>query len=119
MDLLIVFKELKNILKHYENNLDCKTDDESEYFLNTKHLMKNKNPLYFGSVKINKQTVSYHLMPVYVEPELLEGISDKLMKRMQGKSCFNFKTIDDELFEELRELTEKGFRYYRSEGFVE
>jgi hypothetical protein len=27
---------------------------------------------------------------VYLEPSLLDEISDALRKRMQGKSCFNF-----------------------------
>ncbi len=44
-------------------------------------------------------------MPVYVNPALLEAISPELRKRMQGKSCFNFKTIDMQLFEELAALT--------------
>lgn len=41
-------------------------------------------------------------------PELLNGISPELKKRMQGKSCFNFKKVEPELFKELAELTKKG-----------
>ena len=37
-----------------------------------------------------------------------------LRKRMQGKSCFNFAAVDEELFEELRRWTAKG-----TEGFPE
>ena len=57
-------------------------------------------------------------MPVYCEPKLLKDISLELKKRMQGKSCFNFKTIDKELLKELTELTKKSFEYYKSEGMV-
>lgn len=52
---------------------------------------------------------------MYTNPELLEGLSEDLKKRMQGKSCFNFKKeITDEQLEGIRELTEKSF-----ETFVE
>ena len=44
-------------------------------------------------------------MPVYIYPDLLAGLSDELKKRMQGKSCFNFKSSDQRLFSELAELT--------------
>ena len=34
------------------------------------------------------------LMPVYVNPSLLETMSSALRKRMQGKACFNFTVIE-------------------------
>jgi hypothetical protein len=47
-------------------------------------------------------------MPVYAYPEMVRGLSPGLRKRMQGKACFNFKTIDEELFAELGRLTAEG-----------
>ena len=41
--------------------------------------------------------VSVHPIPVYVHPELLEALSPTLRKRMQSKSCFNFKAHEPEL----------------------
>jgi predicted nucleotide-binding protein (sugar kinase/HSP70/actin superfamily) len=38
-------------------------------------------------------------------PELLKGMSPELKKHMQGKSCFNFKKVEPDLFKELKELT--------------
>ncbi len=64
-----------------------------------------KKDLFFGMVKIGKAYVSYHLIAIYVYPELLNGLSPELKKRMQGKSCFNFTSIDEELMEELEDLT--------------
>ena len=61
--------------------------------------------MYFGGVTVGKAYIGYHLMPVYGRPALLAGISPELRKRMQGKSCFNFKKPDPVLFEELAELT--------------
>ena len=47
-------------------------------------------------------------MPVYLFPRLRESMSEKLRARMQGKSCFNFKTADETLFQELERVTTKG-----------
>ena len=57
-------------------------------------------------------------MPVYVNPKLLGGISTELKKRMQGKSCFNFKTIDKQLMDELAGLTKKGFEFHKKEKML-
>jgi hypothetical protein len=57
-------------------------------------------------------------MPVYVCPDLLDGMSDGLKKRMQGKSCFNFTAPDAALFDELAQLTRAGFERYQREQFV-
>jgi len=113
-----VFTKLKGILSLYADGMDVVTDDDSEFFINTRFMMKNKKPLYFGSVKINKKYVSYHLMPVYAAPSLLEHISAGLRKRMQGKSCFNFKVADDDLFAELAELTKNGYESYKEAGYL-
>jgi hypothetical protein len=37
--------------------------------------------------------------------KLLDGMSEKLRARMQGKTCFNFRSADEKLFEELETLT--------------
>jgi hypothetical protein len=65
-------------------------------------------PMWFGAVQPMKNYVSYHLMPVYGSAELQGRISEALKKRMQGKSCFNFKTPDTALFAELGALTAAG-----------
>lgn len=113
-----VFEQLKEILVPYSKNLELKVDNETEYFLNTKFIMKNGKPMYFGSVKINKNYVSFHLMPVYVFPELLNDIPPELKKRMQGKSCFNFKETELMLFKELTELVDKGYALYLENGYL-
>lgn len=102
----------------YARKLDCKIDRDDELYVGTKHIMENKKPLWFGGVQIKKRYVSYHLMPVYVNPQLLEGMSPALKKHMHGKSCFNFRTIDASLFKELSKLTDAGFIDYRKKGYV-
>jgi hypothetical protein len=117
-DFSTVFTALVQVMRPFGEKLVCIRDDDAEYYVNTSHIMKNKKPLFFGAVQIRKNYVSYHLMPVYVFPDLLKGLSPELRKRMQGKSCFNFTSLDPALFSELSKLTAAGFERYNVAGFV-
>jgi hypothetical protein len=117
-DLDTVFSELRAIMAPYASKLDAKTDNASELYVDTKHIQKNKKPLFFGAVQVKKAYVSFHLMPIYVRPELLEQISPELKARMQGKSCFNFASSDKLLFKELAALTKAAYASYKDQGFV-
>jgi hypothetical protein len=114
-----VFTELRKILLPYAKRMEVSQDSETVYMLNTHHVMPNKQPLYFGGVRRGRAYVSFHLMPVYAAPELLKGLSGELRKRMQGKSCFNFKTVDKGLFRELKGLTKAGAARFSDEKFIE
>lgn len=113
-----VFEQLREIIIPYANDLDLKKDTADSVYIDTNHVMKNGKPLFFSAVKINKRYVSFHLMPVYVNPALLNGVSESLMRRMQGKSCFNFTKPDHNMYAELRELTRIGHEDYRNRGYV-
>ena len=114
MDSNKIFTLLKSILEKYERNLTLLHKKSDNYYLNTPTTGTNIKPEFFGAVQIKKSYVAFHLMPIYYYPELLENISEELKKRMQGKSCFNFKDIDDKLFDELNSLTENCFEKYKS-----
>ena len=113
-----VFAKLKAILQPYAGKLVIVHDLADHFYLDTRFVMKNNKPLFFGAVKVTKRYVSFHLMPVYVSPELLKDMSEGLRKRMQGKSCFNFTSVDDALFSELATLTEKGWEAYSEAGYL-
>ena len=74
--------------------------------------------MYFGSVRLGKAYVSFHLMPLYFNEPLNARLSPELKKRKQGKTCFNFKNIDELLFEELGELTKSGFAGFQELGYL-
>ena len=112
------FAQLRSIMLRYADQLDCTVDNDEDLQLNTKPIQKSKKPIWFGAVQIKKRYVSYHLMPVYVNPELLSGTSPELKKRMQGKSCFNFTAVDESLFKELSDLTEAAFKDYQIRGYA-
>ena len=111
------FAALRAILRRYEPGMAVQADEPTCYYLNTGKLHKER-PVMFGAVRLGKSYVSYHLMPVYGCQDLLEGMSEPLRARMQGKACFNFKTVEPALFEELSRLTERGWRRFRDAGFA-
>ena len=113
-DFPLVFEQLRSILKPYAESLTVKTDTPDSYYLDGPYSEKWQKELFFGSAQIKKNYVSFYLMPVYMYPELLKDLSPELKKRMQGKSCFNFKKVEPELFDELAMLTRKG-----AEKFIE
>ena len=78
----------------------------------------NKKPFPIAWVSVDKAYVSFHHMGVYARPDLLKGVSKELKARMQGKSCFNFKSSDPVLFAELEELTVRGFDAFRNVPFM-
>jgi hypothetical protein len=59
-------------------------------------------------IEIKKSYVSYHLMPLYDQPELGADLSPDLLRRKQGKTCFNFKREDPALYLELAKLTARA-----------
>ena len=95
-----------------------KKNTEDYYYLNTNTEIKGKD-MFFGAVQIRKSYVAYHLFALYTHPELLDEISDDLRKRMQGKSCFNFKKeITDEQLQGIRELTQKSYDKFIEIGYI-
>jgi len=115
-DFVPVFEQLKSILKPYAEKLSLKADTADSYSLDGPYSEKWKKELFFGSAQIKKNYVSFYFMPVYMYPELLKDISPELRKRMQGKSCFNFRKAEPALFEELAALTRKGAERFEEEN---
>lgn len=112
----LVFKKLRSILSPYAPRLTVKIDSMDGFSLDGPYSEKWKKELFFGSVQIKKNYVSFYLMPVYMCPDLLGNASPELKKHMQGKSCFNFKKVEPSLFDELERLTKQGFeRFIRDE----
>ena len=108
-----VFAALKALMKKHERTLLVLKDEPQEYTLVTKSNSNRGMKMWFGSVRAGKAYVSYHLMALYFNPAMNALVSPALKKRMQGKTCFNFKSVDKEMFAELKTLTEEGVDSYR------
>ncbi|MBP0723915.1 DUF1801 domain-containing protein [Bacillus sp. RG28] len=114
-----IFDRLRMILHKYEEKLVVVTDTPSYYYLDSPKINPlNKKPNFFGAVKLNKNYVSFYLMPVYACPSLVESFSEDLKKHKKGKSCFNIKKFDNSLFDELEKLTENGFEFFKLKELV-
>jgi hypothetical protein len=111
-DFESAFAGLKEIFQRHADKLTVLTDKPGNYTLLVKSVTHKGKPLWFGAVQIMKNYVSFHLMPVYMNPALQKQISPELKKRMQGKACFNFTAPDEKLFGELAELTASGMKHF-------
>src|SRR5579885_3750684 len=114
-DFTAVFSALKPIMARHAARLQVKTDTPAEYTLVSREpspFPQHKGqPMWFGEVRLGKAYVSFHLMPLYMNGSLVETISPELKKRMQGKTCFNFKSEPEpEMIAELKKLTEASVK---------
>jgi hypothetical protein len=102
------FAKLRRVLSRHPGTIV--TVDEPGNFQVASKTLKDRGgrPLFVAAVQIKKRYVSFHLMPVYACRDLAKGLSPSLKKRMQGKSCFNFTTIDPEHVQELAAVTKTG-----------
>jgi len=116
-DLNAIFNALRPLYQAHEERCVVVADEPGRYFLGT-HEVRRKDGYRtgFGGTEIKKAYVSAHLMPVYVHPDMLAAISPALRKRMQGKSCFNFKVMDPPLFAELGALIAAGIARFDADG---
>ncbi|WP_437929182.1 hypothetical protein WMF37_07890 [Sorangium sp. So ce291] len=112
------FQALRSILQRHARHLVVVHDTPDNYYLDTRTKGPNGKPLFFGATRAGRAYTSFYLMPVYTNPELLGGMSPELKKRMQGKSCFNFKTNEPALFAELEALTGRCFERWKAGGQV-
>ena len=113
-----VFDTLKPVFEQYAEKLHIQVDKPGQYYLETEAAAQSGpykgRRLQFGGVKIGKAYVSFHLMPLYMNPKLQAAISPELKKRMQGKSCFNFTQVDPSHISELKKLTKAGFEEFKT-----
>jgi hypothetical protein len=117
-DFGAVFTALREILDVHTDQLAVRADKPGYYCLEAPWAIYKGKPLFFAGVRTGKNYVSFHLMPVYGVPDLLQGMSPVLEKRMQGKACFNFTAVDPACFRELSRLTAAGLRIFKSEKFL-
>ena len=103
------FQTLRSILERNGGRMKVVADTDTEFSLASPTMTdRTGRPLFAAAVQVRKSYVSYHLMPLYMDRALMATVSAALRKRMQGKACFNFKTIDPAEAKELAALTKKG-----------
>lgn len=112
-----LFASIRPMFARHESRCVVLHDEPARYHLGT-HEVRRRDGYRtgFGGVEIRKSYVSVHLIPVYAHPDMLDGVSDALRARMQGKSCFNFRREDPDLLGELRALIDHGVSRFVADG---
>ncbi len=106
----VVFDQLKQIVQKSAAGTKLAVIDDfpGNYSLTAGYSERFKKDLWFGGVRSGKSYVSLHLMPVYMNPKMLDGASEELRSRMQGKSCFNFRTpLEPAMLREVSDLIDR------------
>ncbi|QMW22757.1 hypothetical protein [Sandaracinobacteroides saxicola] len=112
-----IFAALRPLFERHARSCVVTADSPTAYYLGTHEVRaKDGYRTSFGGVEIKKNYVSAHVIPVYVHPDMLAPLSAALVKRMQGKSCFNFAKVDAPLFAELGALIDAGAARFRADG---
>ncbi|MFZ3266205.1 MAG: hypothetical protein WA172_19520 [Terriglobales bacterium] len=114
-EFVSAFEGLRQILKPYDKKLHVTKDQPGNYMSESKSLRYLGKPLMFAGIT-SKSYVAFHLFPVYMFPNLVDGISPELKRRMQGKTCWNFKKAEESLFGELGKVVEASFRRFEEMG---
>jgi len=108
------FATLRDILAAQSEHLVVTVDKPGDFQVGSPDQQDRiGRPLFVAGVKTRKNYVSYYLMPVYVMPRLVERLSLGLKKRLQGKACFSFTTIEADQVRELSKLTRTGIETFR------
>lgn len=115
-DLVALFEAIVTILRPLAPYLNIITDDGEQFYLDSRQVDNKGKPFFFAAARLGKDRVLTYLMPVYTDPVLLTDISLPLKKRMQGKSCFNFKTLDLSLLSEWELLAQAALALYQKDG---
>ena len=99
-----VHERLKEILAPYRDRLHVAADGPGGMTLELPEY-RGQPWGFAAATRLGKRYVSFYLMGVYGSQDVAATISPELKRRMQGKSCFNFTRIDEQLFRELETLT--------------
>jgi hypothetical protein len=91
-----VFDRLRPLMAAQAPRLVVLEDAPGAYVLGVQRVREDGYRVWFGAVKIGKRYVSYHLIPVYAHPDLL----------------------DESLFAELDTLTRRGLERFAADGLV-
>jgi hypothetical protein len=121
------FKRLRTILQEQQANFSVKSDTATLFSLEAPVGPatikawggKARAPsIPVAWIEVKKNYVSYHLMGIYMNPKLEAKLSNSLRAHMQGKSCFNFKQVDETLLQELGKVTAESLVALKEGGFV-
>ena len=117
-----LFKELRKMLSKYvKGNYIVRADGPGNYsvYYNKEVVISKKTlpELAFATILIQSGYVGFYFFPVYTNPKLLPELPAKLLKLLQGKTCFHIIKEDPALMKDIARALETGYAYYLSKGW--
>lgn len=77
-----VYSALLDLLRAYEDRLVLKTANTGYQFLESRLPTYKNRPMFFAAVRAGRSYVSYHLLPLYMDPKMVKIVPPGLKKRM-------------------------------------
>lgn len=74
--------------------------------------------MYFSSVVARKDMVSFYFFPLYYHEKDYQDIIPTLIKSLKGKTCFNFKKMEQLNVKELDVMLKKGVQAWKKSGYM-
>jgi hypothetical protein len=108
MDAAELEAELRALLVAYEDVLEA----DELYGIEVLHRPGSKMHDWFAGVRPGKGSAKLMLLPIKTSPELLDGISPELRKRVSGDALFTLKPGDEALLPELEQVVARAFDAY-------
>jgi hypothetical protein len=119
-----IFETIRSVLQKQCPPMVASKDKEEVY-----ELMGNKPVpygskkiivpgMYFSSVVARKDMVSFYFFPIYYHTSDYIDLVPTMAKCLKGKTCFNFKKIDQVNIKELSALMKKGVQAWKKMGYM-
>src|SRR5215467_11121458 len=91
-DFSATFKALREILTPYASKEVRVVHDKPDYYyLETTFSVMGRGPMMFAAVRKGKGYISYHLLPLYMNPSLQKQGFSRLEAQKTGQSVFQFR----------------------------
>ena len=90
-DFSAVFSALQQMLQPYEEHLSVVPYRPEFYCLQTRKAVHKGKPVWFAAIRMGKNYVSYHLMPVYMNAALQKRIPAGVKETDAGQGLLQFQ----------------------------
>jgi hypothetical protein len=115
-DFQEIFNRIKKLLLPYGKKMETRVDAAGQYQL---YIIKDIelggrkfSECYFGGTVIQKTMVAFYFFPIYTHPKEFM-LPDSIKKNLKGKSCFNFKKLNEGQEKAIAALLKEGAGLYK------
>ena len=113
-DLYPLYLSLRDLMVRAAPAMQIGKDAVGDLQLNavSRDIMASKDPVWFGSVRLSGNNVSYYLPPLAAREGRDLTVPEALKRMASTKTCFVFHDANPERFAELEDLTRAAAQKY-------